>query len=814
MDACLQDLGHAARSLSRRPGLAVAVILSLALVIGANASVFSYLSFLLWQDLPVRDPDRLVSLTAEIPAGALSHSYPDYLDLRDQSREVLEGLAARGITSSAMDTGAETLHAWVHLVTGNYFVLLGAEARHGRVLTVEDDRAGAAAAAVLSHSFWMRAFGGDPSVVGHTVRLNGHPFTVAGIMPERFIASGLPGDVYTAVAQEALLRAGGRDHRQDRSYEWLNLIGRLQPGVGVPAAQGALGALGSRLHPQMPERRLVVAAAGRRVDPETRRFLLPTAWKILGFVLLLLLLACANVANLLIAGAADRLGDLGVRVAVGASRWRLVRGLLAESLLLAFLGGALGTAVAVWGTELIETYLNTQPGGLGSWGEGWADLRLDGRALGLTVGLTLLTGLLAGVLPALRASSRAVLVSALKGSPEAAGGRLGRFGLREALVVVQVALSATLLAGSGLFARSLQRVYQVDPGFRSDKVLLASVSVVDRPGEAEIRRQEVFRSLQEEVGALPGVAAASLVMHAPLSGFTREVSVELPGRSGEMLSTLQVVTPGFFGTLGIPLRQGRDFTAADTSDSPPVVVVSAALARRLWPGLDPVGRQVRLDSGGPGDLPRDRRVVGVAGDVRHQALWEPPPPMVYLPVTQSTRRRMTLVVRGEGDPWLLMAPVRRVLGRQDMAIIDLMTFPAHKMRSLGPQRMNVEIVAIFGALGLVLASLGIASAMSSAVSRRTREIGIRMALGATPRAVLWRELRHALTLIALGAGAGLAATLAAAKLLASFVLGVETVPEPLILAAVGLVLFGVGSVASLQPARRAARIDPLKALKR
>lgn len=814
MDAFLQDLRHAARSLSRRPGLAVAVILSLALVIGANASVFSYLSFLLWQDLPVKDPGRLVSLTAEIPAGALSHSYPDYVDLRDQSREVLEDVAARGITSSAMDTGAETLHAWVHLVTGNYFALLGAEARLGRVLTREDDRAGAAAAAVLSHRFWRRAFGGDASVVGRTVRLNGHPFTIAGVLPERFVPTGLPGDVYTAVAQEALLRADGRDHRQDRDYEWLGLTGRLRPGVGVPAAQGALGALGSRLHPEMPERRLVVAAAGKMVEPETRKFLLPTAWKVLGFVLLLLLLACANVANLLIAGAADRLGDLGVRVAVGASRWRLVRGLLAESLLLAVLGGALGLAVAAWGTELIETYLNTQPGGLGSWGEGWADLRLDARALGLTLGLSLLTGLLAGVLPALRVSSRAVLVPTLKGNPEAAGGRLGRFGLREVLVVVQVALSATLLAGSGLFARSLQRIYEADPGFRSENVLLATISVVDRPGVAVAWRQEVFQTLQEEVGALPGVAAASLVMHAPLSGFNREVPVVLPGRPGEVLSTLQVTTPGFFGTLGIPLRQGRDFTAADTSHSPPVVVVSAALARRLWPGLDPIGRQVRLDAGVPGDVPRDRRVVGVAGDVRHEALWEPPPPMVYLPVAQSTRRRMTLVVRGEGDPRLLMTPVRRVLGRRDVAIIDLMTFSAHKLRSLGAQRMNVEMVAIFGVLGLILASLGIASAMSSAVSRRTREIGIRMALGATPRAVLWRELRQALTLIALGAGAGLAATLAAAKLLASFVLGVETVPEPLVLAAAGLVLFGVGSLASWQPARRAARIDPLKALKR
>lgn len=815
MDAFLQDLRHAARSLLRRPGIAAVVILSLSLVIGASAAIFSYVSFLLWEDLPARDPDRLVSLNSEIPEGAVSCSYPDYLDLRDQSRDVLTDLAAMGITSAAVDSGAETLHAWLHLVTGNYFALLGVDARLGRSLTDEDDRAGVGRAIVLSHRFWMRAFGGDPAVVGRPTHVNGSVYTIVGIMPERFMGTGLPADAYVTVSQEGLLRAGARDHRQDRGYEWLGLVGRLRPGVSVAAAQGVLGGVAARLHPEMPQRRLVVAATGRIIDPDTRAFLLPTAWKTLGFVLLLLLLACANVANLLIAGATDRVGDLGVRVAIGASRWRLVRGLLAESLLLAVLGGALGLGFAAWGTRLIETYLNTQTGGLGSWGEGRADLQVDSRALGFTLGLSLLTGLLAGLLPALQASSRAVLMPALKGSPQTAGlWKGGRFGVREGLVVAQVALSAALLAGTGLFARSLQRIYDVDPGFRFEKVLLASLSVVDRPGETAVERLATYRSLQEEIGALPGVAAASLVFHVPLSGLTRVVPVELPERPGEVMSTLQVVTPGFFGTLEIPLVQGRDFSEADGPDAPPVALVSAGLARRLWPGEAPLGRQVRLIPGVPGEKPRDCRVIGIVGDIRQRLLWEEPPPMVYLAYAQNSRRRMTLVVRGAGDPKALLAPVRRVLGRRDVALIDLMPFSAHTLRSLWPQRMNVQIVAIFGVLGLALASLGVASAMSAAVSRRTREIGIRMALGATPRDVLWRELRHALSLIALGAGLGLAATLAAAKLLASFVLGVETVPEPLVLAAVALVLFGVGSLASWHPARRAARVDPLVALRR
>jgi putative ABC transport system permease protein len=816
MDAFLQDLRHAARSLLRRPGLTVVVVLSLALVIGASAAIFSYVSFLLWQDLPVKDPATLVAVSSEVPEGGVSHSYPEYLDLRDQSRGVLTDLAASGITSAAIDTGSETLHAWVHLVTGNYFALLGVDTRQGRVLLADDDHPGGGRAAVLSHGFWRRALAGDPDAVGRTVRLNGHPFTIAGIMPERFLGAGLPADVYVTVSQESLLRTSNRDSRNDRSYEWLGLVGRLQQGVGPEAAQAALGPLAARLHPEAPQRRLLVQASGKVADPETRAYLLPTAAKTLGFVLLLLLLACANVANLLIAGATDRLGDLGVRVAIGASRWRLVRGLLAESLLLSALGGLLGVAFAAWGIRLIEGYLNTQPAGLGSWGEGWADFRLDGRVLAFTLGLCLLTGLLSGLLPAFQASSRAVLVPALKGSPDRGlrGMRIGRIGVREGLVITQVALSAALLAGTGLFARSLWRIYDVDPGFRSEKVLLSTMSISERPGETAAERQEAYRALLAEVRSLPGAAAAGLVAHVPLSGLTRIVPVELPGRPGERPVTLQVVSPGLFGTLEIPLLRGRDFGSADRPDTGPVVVVSDGLARLLWPEEDPVGRQLRLSSGIPGEKPREHRVIGVAGDVRHQNLWDPPPPMVYLSCDQTSRRRMTLVARAQGDPRALLPAVRRTLARRNMAVIDLMPFSSHVELSLGPQRMNVEVVGLFGLLGLALAALGIASAMSSAVSRRTREIGIRMALGATPEAVLWRELRHAFSLIALGAGLGLAATLASAKLLAGFVQGVETVPEPLVLAAVALVLFGVGGLASWHPARRAARIDPLMAIKR
>jgi predicted permease len=825
MDTLLLDLRSACRSLLHRPGLTLAVVLSLALVIGANTTVFSYVSFLLWQDLPVRDPDRLVQLTARMPEGDRQFSYPDYVDLREhgsEGRGVLSGLSAQSVSSATIDGGAGTVHAWTHLVSGNYFTLLGTRALHGRTLVPEDDRPGAEPAIVLSHGFWMRSFGGDPGVVGRTLRVNGTPFTVAGVMPLGFLGASFPGEVYVALSQESRVRTVGRDTRGDRTYEWLALYGRLRPGVEPAAAAEALGAVAARLHPETPELRIAVQPSGKIVVPEVRDFLLPAAWKTMVFVSLLLLLACANVANLLISSMADRIGDLGVRVAVGASRWSLIRTLIAESLLLAGTGGVLGALLAVWGTRLIETHLATQPAGLGHWSDGWGDLPIDLRVLGFTLLLCLATGFLSGLLPALHASSQAVLLPALKGNPQAVslrgrGRAFSRFGGREVLVVVQVALSAALLAGAGLFARSLGQIYDVDPGFRSEALLLSSVSITDRPGRQGGERRQEYRNLVADVGAIPGVAASTLVWHVPLAGLTRPVPLRLPGDLPEaerLTATLQVVGTRYFETLGIPRLQGRDFDQRDVESSPPVAVVSEELARRLWPGEEAVGRLIRTASGVPGQAERDVQVIGVVGDTRQESLWHPTVPTVYLPFEQSFRRRMTLVARAQGDPAALLPAVRRVLGqRDDVAVIDLMPFSSHVARSLGPQRMNVMTVAIFGGLGLALASLGIASAMSSAVSRRRREIGIRMALGETPGSVLRRVLGRALGLIAVGAVLGLAATLASARLLAGFVLGVETVPEPLVLAAVAMVLFGVGSAASWHPARRAARVDPMVALK-
>lgn len=819
MPSLLRDFRLALRSLARRPALALVVTLSLALVIGCNASVFSYLDFLLWRELPVRAPDRLIAVAVQTPEGPLSLSFPDYLDLRDQSQS-LSGLAGWNSFSAPVDTGTDTVHAWGHMVTGNYFPVLGVSARWGRALAEEDDRPGAAPVVVISDRFWRRYLGADRSVLGQSLRVNGQPFTVVGVMPEGFLGAGVPAELYIAmVPHHKAMRSIPGDVLTDRARAWVYLFGRLKPGIGIAAARAELEAIAGRLPRETPEpQRILVDPAGTVVDPATRESLLPMAQKMMIFVVLLLLLACANVANLLIASTADRLPDLGVRVALGAGRRQLLQQFLVESLLLSLLGGLLGTLIAVWGTRLIESYLTQTTAGLGSLGEGWIDLRLDLRVLGFTLLLCLATGLLAGLFPALQASSRASVITALKGGVDPGGGWIARLRVREVLVVVQIALSAALLAGTGLFVRGLWRVSHIDPGFETEKILLASfIFPIDKSEGADERQKVVYQQILDEVAALPGVASTSLVWGPPLAGFSRFTEVALPERAEEPLAVgLSIVGPGYFQTLGIAELQGRGFDLRDREGGQRSVVVNAALARRLWPGENPLGKTLLVPEGRNETGPTvSAEVIGVVADARTINLWEEAEPLVYLPFHQSFRRLMTLVVRTEGDPALLAPQVREELGERhrELAVVDLMPFPVHLRRSLWSQRMNAQVVGIFGFLGLTLAALGVGSAMSFAVSRRTHEIGIRMALGARQRAVLWGVLRQALLLVALGSVAGLAAILVFARVLASFIEGVETRPEPLVLTASALVLLTVGLLASWHPARRAARVDPAIALK-
>jgi predicted permease len=817
------DLRYAARTLARRPGLCLVAVGSLALVIGTATAQLSYLDFLLWAKLPVPHPEGLVWLDVRTPRpGWAETSYPDYLDYRDGAT-VLSGLAASGPFGTTVQIGADTTHVWGHLVSGNFFSVLGAGMARGRPLGVEDDRPGAERVAVLSHGFWRRACHGDPAILGRGVLLNGVSFTVVGIAPEGFRGSGIPAELYVPLAQQAYVRVSRRPVLQDRDFGWLSLVGRLRPGVALGQAQAALSSLAGRLSREAgrPPRRVEVGANETLVGLGDRDALMPAAGRLAVFVGLLLLLGCAGVANLLAGSAAGRRRELGVRAALGAGRPRLVGQMLAESVLLALLGGAFGSLLAAWEIRLIEGYLGTSFAGMGSWAADWVDLRLDARVLGLTCLLCLATGVLSGLLPALRAASRADLAAALKGQPE--GGRRARrwgpaapLGSAELLVVLQVALSVWLLAATGVFARGLWHLAHTPPGFVTENLWAAAFSMPDhRPDGSPFEPRAAYLQLVEETRALPGVAAAGLSWGIPLSGLSHGTEIRLPERPGQGLDVgLAIVGAGYFETLGIPLRLGRTFDARDAERAPAAAVVNESLARQLWPGESAVGKSLLVETGGTNRHRAAAQVVGIVADTRSVTLADAPRPLLYLAFEQNFRRLMALVTRAAG-PGLDLAPLlHREIRRHhpDLAIVDLVPFSINLQRSLATQRMHTQVVALFAFLGLALAALGVGSATRSTVARRTHEIGIRMALGARPGSVLAQVLRRALALAAGGALLGLAAAVAGERLLASLLPGVPATPEPLTLAAAATLLLAVTLLATLQPARRAARVDPVRAI--
>jgi predicted permease len=810
-----QELRLAVRALARRPGMSLVVVASLALAIGANSAVFSYVSFLLWAEIPAAEPERLVQVGFEDVDGFGAVPFPEAELLREDA-EVLGGrLAAWGQFGAAVRLDAGSVHSWGQLVNGDFFEVFGVPPLLGHPLGPEDDRAGAEPVAVLGHRFWRRHLGSDPAAIGRTLRVNTYAFTVVGVMPEEFMGAALPVDLYLPLAHAEKVWTGNPGWRQDRSLRRISLLGRLAPGATHAQAQAAFDRVAERIEPLPGEtrrRRLVVEPGGLVLDPVTRELLLAPARKLMAFVGLLLLLACANVANLLVAGITTRLREIGVRTALGAGRRQIVRQFLLESTLLALAGGALGLCVAFCGVRLIELAFATPTPGLGDWGQGWVDLKLDARVLGFTAALCLATGGLAGGLPALRASSRKHLTALLKEAAPSEARLVRRLGVREALVVVQVALSVWLLAGTGLILQSLWRVYETSPGFSTDGVLMLSFSAPETGGDDRDRQAAEYQAFAEEVAALPGVEAAGLVSHLPLSGWSQSTHVRRPSNPEEKLEVLQaVVGPGYFETLALPPLQGRDFGLGDGRGRPRVAVVNESLARELWPGEEALGRRIAL----PLEEGAEAEVVGVVADSRFASLLEAPKPMLYVPHRQQFRRRMNLLVKTGGDPAARAGDVRRQLRERhpDLAVLDLVPFSTHLDRALASQRLHTGGIGLFALLGMALAALGVGSAMSFAVSRRTREIGVRMALGASRSGTLRRVLREALALAAVGIVLGLGATLAFLKLLASYLEGVETTAEPLPLAAAALALLAVSLAATWPPARRAARVEPAVALK-
>jgi predicted permease len=813
MDDLLRDLRFAVRLLAATPGVTLVAIASLALGIGANVALFTFVKAVFLQPLPIARPAEVVGLytTDAVYPGLLQSSY---LNLRDYAadRAVFSGLAATLVVplSLAGGGGGEAERLSAQIVSASYFGVLGVPPLLGRDFTQgDDDRLGASPEAILSAAFWRRRFGGDRSVLGRTLVLNGHPFTVVGVAAEGFNGTNpfALRDLWVPMSMRRQVVAPPlRDWFERRNSLFLDAVARLAPGVSVERAKGAVRALAANLEREYPKddkARGMDAAPLTPLHPSARKLVSLVAGFLMSMVALVLALAAANVANLLLSRALARRREIAIRLAIGAGRGRLLRQLMTESLLLALLGGAAGLLLALLGRRLLWAIRPPT----------WPDtlnIAFDGRVLAFALAITVATGLLFGIVPAFQ-TFRAGLVAALKSQEAARRGRFG-LGLREVLVVAQIALSLVLLIGTGLFLRSLMQAQRIDPGMAADRLLVASFDL-GASGYDEVRGEELCRRIVERVDGLPGVRSAAVAVNRPLAlgrggRFYLEGHTAPAVEQGAVMSS-NGVDPHYFRTLGIPLLRGRAFRDADTGKAPAVAIVNQTLADRFLPGENPIGQRLRFIGGD--DVVE---IVGVARDSKYGALGEEPSPFVYLPLAQDFGGETTLYVNAAGDPGALLQEVRRTVQALDPALplANLRTVSSLLGQALWAPRAGAALLTLFGLLGLVLATVGTYGVMGYTVEQQRREIGIRMALGALRRDVVLRILGRSLALAAIGLAAGLAAAFLCSRLVASVLYGVGAL-DPATYLLAPLLLAAAAALASLLPARRAARVDPIRVLR-
>ena len=810
-----QDLRYGARMLARSKGFTAAALISIALGVGVNTTIFSYINAALFRPLPVPRSEELVRLW-----DGQASSYPDYVAYRDETG-VFEGLAAYAQRPMSLTSGEETERVWAEIVSGNYFDVLAMPPAQGRGFLPEEDRTpGTHPVVVLSGELWKRRFNSDPGLIGKTIFLSNQAFTVVGITAEGFAGATIltPPDLWVPTMSEPLVQPGSVSLTSPDSG-WLNVIGRLRPGVTLAQARAATLVTATRLHqarkardsgPEAPGGRQVSVdpARGLMVPPKGRTTTTFVFGLLLAVVTLVLLVACANVANMLLARAAGRRKEIAVRLTLGASRWRVVRQLLTESMLLALAGGAAGLLLALWSAELLQSLLPQSPEGM----RAPLDTSPDVRVFLYTLLLSVLTGVVFGLVPALQAS-KPNLVSALK--DEAVGFSWRRLSLRNALVVGQVAVTLLLLIAAGLFVRNLRNTQHADPGFQIENGFVMTYDL--GPARYEPARGSLFHEeLLAHVRNMPGVRAASLAEFVPLGGGGNKSPLYVEGEAvlsdrldeDSLLSHTAVATD-YFKTMGIALSSGRDFGEGDTASSPQVVVVNETLARRLAPDGNAVGKRLRMDS--KGDY---LEVVGVAKDIKYDQLAEKTPYFAYRPLAQQYRAQMTLHVRTNGDPLTVMSQVRaevRALDR-NLPLTEVKTLAEHMRAPLAPARLLAWLSGAFGILALLLAATGLYGVMAYLVSGRTREFGIRVALGANGGDVLRLVLGEGLMLVGVGMLLGLFASAALTRVLQSVLYGVSAT-DPTTFAGVALLLAAVTLVACYIPARRATKIDPMIALR-
>ncbi|HEX8115778.1 MAG TPA: ABC transporter permease, partial [Pyrinomonadaceae bacterium] len=752
------------------------------------------------QPLPYKDADRLVIVWEDNTKLGFPNDTPavaNYIDWRDQST-VFEGMAALADLSINLTGAGEPERFDGKRVSANFFSLLGVEPLLGRGFLAEEDAPGANHVVVLSHGLWQRRFGSDKGLVGKSITLNGEGYTVVGVMPPGFKFMNEDVGMWVPVAFTPQQKA-------NRGSHYLQVVARLKPGVTVEGAQAEMSTIATRLQQQYPEQNTDLGASVVPLHEEVVGKIKPALLVLLGAVGFVLLVACANVANLLLARAAARRREVAVRAALGASRWRIVRQLLAESVLLSGLAGALGLLLAVWGVELL---VGLDPAGVQRAGE----VTLDWRVLAFTLGLSVLTGILFGLAPALQAS-KADFVESLKEGGRSGQG-LARSRMRSALVVGEVALTLVLLVGAGLLLKSFSRLLAVDPGLDPHNVLTLDVALPPAKYKEPQRIKDFYERLTQEAAALPGVQAAGLVSILPLAGDDSSNFVQIEGRAplppGQaMRAGRRNVSADYFRAIGIPVKRGRALAASDAEGAQPVLVINESLARSFFPDEDPVGKRVRT-----GDKSPWVEIVGVVGDVRHRGLDVDARPEMFFPHTQTPSRRMTLVVRSSGDPAALAAPLRervRSIDR-DQPVGNVKTMEEWVSESVASRRFTAALLGVFAAAAAALAALGLYGVVSYSVAQRTHEIGLRVALGARPRDVLRLVIGQGMTLTLVGTAVGVAAALALTRVITGLLFGVGAT-DPAVFVAVPLLLLVVALLACYLPARRATKVDPMVALR-
>jgi len=811
LDELSQDVHYACRTLRKSPGFTLVAVLTLALGIGANTAMFSVINAVLLRPLPFPTPERLVAISGvDLRPGrgatSLSASWPDFFDFRARAR-TLEHVTAYRATGVTMTSGGRSRYVPAAVSSADLFATLGVQPALGRVFRTDEERAGADVA-VISDALWRSEFGADPAVLGRTVTLNSRAFVVVGVAPAAFhFPIGVPAaDIWITCAEDARVDSpGDTPMTQERGAHFLQIIGRLVPAASLSSSQRELEAIAESLGREYPDES---ANRSVRVAPQLDALVGDTSKSLL--VLLaavgcVLLIACVNLANLLLARGAGRGREIELRSALGASRLRIVRQLLTESAVLAAMGSAIGLAVAYGSIALLVHLAPVTVRGLD-------EVRIDGPVLAFTVLIAAASALVFGLMPALQAAGRASAASTATRSTQAPAQRR----LRNVLVVAETAISVMLLVAAGLLLRSFDRLLRTRPGFDPEHVVTASFRLPDSryPYARQIAFYEAFFS---DLAGVPGIEAAGGARPLPLSGTRYTISFQLPGGStapGDRLSAaFGMVSPGYFRLLRIPIVGGRDFTAADNDAARRVVIVNQAFARQYFPNVNPIGQRMK-----PGVQTTEketpwREVVGVVGDVRQQALSEAAAPAYFIPYPQGLISPLAIVVRSN-DPTGAAENIRHTLARHDpeLSLYDVKTMDEYLASSVATPRFQTLLLAVFAGVGLALTAIGLYGVMAYGVAQRTREFGIRLALGARPGEMLALVMRGGLGLVGAGLVAGVVGGAFATRLLAGALYGVDPL-DPTTFVGVAALLIAVAMFASYVPARRATRVDPMLALR-